>query len=212
MRNGILTTKQSSRACCIIATCILSLNHFTAKAADQSVPDPLGVAHKLANEKYRDWTYGEDPSKKQINCVQFVLAVVQKIIPSLPDSAKTRILISDLSAADVESNANGIITSGNSKTKGVQQALIDINRGTEVALTDAKAGDLIQYWMQKSDGTWFGHSGVIEAVDDTGGVRRATIFGASQSLKKIGSSPADKRLILKADPKRRIYIVRIKAA
>ena len=71
--------------------------------------------------------------------------------------------------------------------------------------SQTRPGDLIQYWMKKRDGTWFGHAGVLEKVEKNGGTMRATIFGAHERPKKIGSSTF--KLFLTGTD-RKIFIVR----
>ena len=82
-------------------------------------------------------------------------------------------------------------------------------RAATRATADARAGDLVQYWMKRQDGTWFGHSAVIESVEVVGGVPRAGLYGAHASLGKIGSSAAANRIRLVDAADRRIYIVRL---
>lgn len=189
---------------------LLGLARRGAPATANEPPDVLGTARKLGNGRYKGWKYGSNAEKQQIDCVQFVLAVVKEFVPDLPASAKTRILISDLKGKDVEGDKEGIITKADARAKGVQQALVDLDQGEAVSLKDARPGDFIQYWMMRDNGTWFGHSGVIEKVEVVQGTPRATIYGSHLSLDGIGSSKPTSRLRLVEAADRRIYIVRLK--
>lgn len=172
---------------------------------------PLDIARDLAAGRYKGWKYGSDPGQKQIDCVQFVLAVVEESLQASLD-VKTRkaILIDNLS--EDERKPDGLaklVLSGDKRTKGVQTALVEFGRGTAVEAHHGQPGDLVQYWMKRADGTWFGHAGIIEAVDTSSGVPQATIYGAHQSLNGIGSSKFKIKLIGEADD-RRVYVVRIR--
>ncbi len=170
--------------------------------------DPLMIAKQLADTKYKDWTYGDNPANQQINCVQFVLAVVEESLQmTLGDAARKQVLISNLTPAEM-AMLGDLITSDSPKIKGVQQALVDMNRGVAVPPEQTQPGDLIQYWMKKNDGTWAGHTAVIETVECIDGVTQSLIFGASESQNKIATSNFKLKLI--NDPgNRRLYVVRI---
>ena len=169
--------------------------------------DTLKTAEKLASGKYKGWKYGPEASKKQVDCVQFVQAVVEEELKStvdkkIRDAILIRYKFKDLGAA---------VAKGDKRTRGVQYALVDLlKRGTAVPPKDAKKGDLIQYWMKKKDGTWFGHSAVISSVHknpkDPSKVS-VILYGAHKSLGKIGDTTKKLRLY-GAD--RKIYVVRIK--
>jgi|GEM_PF-1345765 len=148
--------------------------------ARKGCPNPLDVGKDLAATKYDGWTYGARAADQQVDCVQFVLAVVEKLHGKpLPQATRTRILISDVTGAEVPE----LVPDEDSRIKGVQQALVDIDHGTVVAPADAKAGDLVQYWMQKADGTWMGHSAVVaEVLTNAAGVpEKIKILGAQSS-------------------------------
>jgi hypothetical protein len=179
---------------------------ITCEADDK----PLVVAKRLANDRFNGWKYGEDASKKQIDCVQFVLAVVEETTrQKLPPASRERILISDVAAADLKRNHYALVVDEDPRTKGVQEALVTADLGAAIEPKNAKPGDLIQYWMQRDDGTWFGHAAVIETVTrNTRGSRSAELFGAHKSLNGLGTSTFN--LDLTSHSKRKIYIVRLK--
>ncbi len=175
--------------------------------------DPLFVAKSLTSSRFEGWQYGSNPDKKQVDCVQFLLSVVEESVgATLVPKVRNRILIAELSEEEKKHPALGIlVVDGDERTKGVQSALVDASLGKAVSVADAAPGDLIQYWMKKSDGTWFGHAGVIESVERTGDAPKARIYGAhaSPSPGKIGTSSFELKLIEGAAD-RRIYLVRIK--
>lgn len=175
--------------------------------------DVLGVAKsigdRLRSEGYI-YPYKNQPAgTKTVDCTEFILKVLDKVVPDLPAAAKRRVAMNDLSADDVTVDKGGIITSGDPRTKGVQQALMDAGHGTVVPLLEVKPGDLIQYWMLREDGTWAGHAAIVERVEVAGRQARAWLYGSHSTKKGIGTAPdAGLRLILSDD--RRIYPVRIK--
>jgi hypothetical protein len=63
----------------------------------------------------------------------------------------------DLSAADLERNGYALILDEDPRTKGVQEALVTAGLGDAINPKNAEPGDLIQYWMQRKNGT-FGHA------------------------------------------------------
>ena len=163
--------------------------------------EPLATARALAASRFDGWTYGSDPVKKQIDCVHFVLAVVEEELKSsLSKEIKDAILINyGWSQTEIQT----IIAVGtDAKLEGVHHAIVDIaKRGVSVEPSAAKPGDLIQYWMKDADGRWFGHSGVISSVSPT----QLTVFSARKKTDKIDDS-----LVLPLKKINRIYIVRLK--
>lgn len=181
-------------------------------SSEVEAADPLAVAKSLTGSKYKDWQYGSNPDKKQVDCVQFLVAVVEESVgASLVPKVRNRILIADLSEEEKKHPILGtLIVDGDARTKGVQSALVDSGLGKAVSVADAAPGDLIQYWMKKSDGTWFGHAGIIESVDPTGDTPKARIYGAhaSPAPGRIGASSFELKLIEGAAD-RRLYLVRV---
>lgn len=191
----------------------LSIIFITTDAVSgESSKAPLAVAKSLANEKYRDWKYGSNTANQEIDCVQFLVAVIEELENmSLGNDTRARILISDISQDTLKADDYKIVRENDPRIRGVQTALPDLDRGTLASLAEAKPGDFVQYWMKKNNGTWFGHAGVLNEVKvNSDGVRIATIFGAhasgSVSGQTCGVSNFKLRLIDSDD--RRIYIVR----
>lgn len=161
---------------------------------------PLETARLLADTKFKDFTYGSNAAKKQVDCVQFILAVVEEELKmTVGPASRNAILISHgWTAADTQLKA---AAGTDPLLAGVQHALVTMNRGKAVPPAEAQTGDLIQYWMKKSDGSWFGHSGIIISVSNG----KAVLFSASQSAGKIDEKPT----IDLNGANRLIYIVRI---
>lgn len=166
----------------------------------------LTTAQMLAREKYAGWTYGSSAAKRQVDCVQFVLSVAEACAQERFDPrTRKQILISHLSDSEQQTLA-GLIEAENEKVKGVQHALISIGRGTAIRPEDAEPGDLIQYWIKKTNGTWVGHAGVLAEVERTPECCQATILGAHASTNGIAMS--DFTLRLSGDD-RKVFLVRM---
>lgn len=160
----------------------------------------LETARLLADTKFKDFTYGSNAAKKQVDCVQFILAVVEEELKmTLPPAPRNAILINHgWTAGETQLKA---AVGTDPLLAGVQHALVTMNRGKAVPPAGAQKGDLIQYWMKKADGTWFGHSGVVISVSNG----KAALFSASLSAGKIDEKPT----IDLNGTNRLIYIVRI---
>jgi hypothetical protein len=158
----------------LAAAFLLSLGASVALAAPADV---LAAAQKIAAD-LKDWTYGHDAAKKQIDCVQFVIRVLKDLAPGLSREAQTRILISDVS----ESEVAGLVEKEDPKIRGVQTALVEAHLGQAVAREDVKPGDLVQYWYRTKDGGWNGHCAIVEEVRAGG---KFALLGAHQSHGKI---------------------------
>lgn len=179
-------------------------------ASNPNSPATLQAAFKLGQKLEADgWTYGSRADRKEVDCVRFVLQVLESHFQmTFGSEFRKAVLIADLSAADAVRNKGGIITRGDVRTRGVQRALIESGMGHAVSLSDAQPGDFIQYWMKKKDGTWFGHAGIVHRISESHGVRRAFLYGAHKSVNGIGTRPRAGLRLVRADD-RRIYIARV---
>jgi hypothetical protein len=154
---------------------------------------------------------------KAVDCVGFVLLALEDAMGPLPTAAQRRIKISDVKEGILTNNNWAIVREGDARTKGVQQALVDLGVGRPVDAEQSLPGDLIQYWMRRTNGTWFGHAGVIEKVTMGSDGPRALIYGSHQTLPYekepprsqggIGIAPSP-ALKLRAADDRRLYVVR----
>jgi hypothetical protein len=141
--------------------------------------DVVQTAQKLGETRYRDYTYGSRVAEQQIDCVQFLLAVVddlarQQDLPPIGRAVRAAIAINlDEEAA---ANLQTLVEQGDPRTTGIQAALVNAGLGVKVAPSEARPGDLVQYWYRQG-GAWRGHSGVIESIRDG----RSTIYGSHRS-------------------------------
>lgn len=182
------------------------LTAVATAASDCQATDPLKAAKSLAETTYKDWTYGPKKASKQIDCVQFLHAVVEECIGPVSAKVRRQILISNLSSDEVKRLAD-LIEDSDPKIRGVQQALVDLKKGTVITPDKAQPGDLIQYWMKKDNGKWFGHGGVVETISEKNGTVTTRLFGAHKSSKGIATSKFELKLNEAAD--RRLFVVRV---
>lgn len=117
-----------------------------ASAAFAQSADTLKTAKEVGKEM-SEWKYGTDESKKQIDETHFLLKVIERIEPKLKDDVKKRILMSDLKDEQTSHDEGGIVSKGDKRTKGAAQALVEAGLAHEVKLADAKAGDILVYWI-----------------------------------------------------------------
>jgi hypothetical protein len=167
-----------------------------------SQADTLDTARKLEVSRYKNWTYGSNAAKREVDCVQFILAVVEEELrATLKDEIRKAILI-DHGWSPIETQVYAA-KGTDPRLGGVRYALCQLSKyGKEVAAAEAQQGDVVQYWMKKSDGTWFGHAGVISSIKDG----RAKLYGAHSSQNRIVDSPFSLDL---NGPDRRVYLVRL---
>jgi hypothetical protein len=166
---------------------------LTAKS-DQAT---LDCARQIAGQD-QNFTYGTNVN--QIDCVHFVLAVVNCRLgaPVSAEAEKAILIAYGWTGEETQSKAK---EGTDPHLAGVQFALTQIlNQGTVINPAQAKPGDLIQYWMERSNGTWFGHSGVIASVHGM----RAKILSASETNNAIAETPLNL-----TGPNRHLYVVRL---
>lgn len=124
----------------------LLLSIFILSGAARTFADdaPLLVAHRLGETRYLGWTYGSDPAKRQVNCVQFVAAVLEKLLVRRLTSLETDAVY----IRGVDGKAlDKLIVDEDERIKGVQYALTYVlKRGIKVEPFAAQSGDFIQYW------------------------------------------------------------------
>lgn len=184
--------------CWCVGICFIFLS-----LSSRLLAGPLETAQSLAQLRFSGWTYGSDASKKQIDCVQFVLAVAEeeKRMTFGAEIRKAILISHGWSASETQTIA---AAGQDPRLAGIQHGLATIGKvGDIVQPADAAVGDFIQYWMKQADGNWFGHSGVISALSNG----RATIFGAHLSQGKIAESTYQLNL---TGPDRLIYLLRLR--
>ena len=160
------------------------LRHAHPQAKSET--NTLEVAKKLVVTRFAGWTYGKNRALKQINCVQFVRAVVEEINGSaLPRPVKTDI---EIAHPDLFNDIDQAISEGDPRLGGVSYAIEKYRMGKRVLLSEALSGDFIQYWYKNRDGKWNGHAAIIEkVVNDTSKLFVADIFGSHGSKNGIGT-------------------------
>jgi len=183
------------------ARLLLGITFFTVQS---SLAGTVETARDLESGRFKGWTYGSKASEKQIDCVQYVLAVVEEELKqTLVSSLRKAILIDHgWTASETQEHAE---TGTDKRLAGVQYALTELSDfGSKVEASQAQPGDIIQYWMKKGDGTWFGHSGIVVKVEGD----YATLINASAAANRI--TETSDPINLKGS-NRLIYIVRLKS-
>ncbi len=176
--------------------------------ADGTGARVLEVAKRVAEERFPHWTYGSDPKKQQVDCVQFLVAVLEELLPGRLDSKTRRqILIANLTDAE-RRRLDALVSEEHPKIQGVRTALTAIGWGKPVQPNQVRAGDFIQYWIRRSDGRWAGHAAIVEKVRVRNGQREVKLYGAHRSIHGIGTIGWVK---LVHGSKRKIFLVRLKS-
>ncbi|PWB72149.1 hypothetical protein C3F09_07025 [candidate division GN15 bacterium] len=175
--------------------------------------DVLATAQELAATTYAGFRYGPNPSRRQIDCTQFLQAVVERVIGrELTDQESQAVLISGLPMRKLDS----VVAAEDERTRGVQYALTRVLPiGRAIPADSAKPGDLIQYWISSSSGHYKGHAAIIESVSREDDVPVARLYGSHKTLGRIGTavdrSGNELRLKLKGKD-RKVYLVRVEPA
>lgn len=165
---------------------------------------PLLVSVRLAETDFKNWRYGHRLHRKQLNCVQFVVVVVEELLKrELTAEERRAILISNVGR---RSNLPRLINQDDKRIRGIQTALVEMNKGEIIQPSEAKPGDFIQYWS-KRNGRWVGHAAIVQDIREDNGLRCAAIFGSHQSLGGVGIADFEVGL---NDPNVRTYLVRFK--
>ncbi len=164
-----------------------------ARGSATSLPsdDPLAVARKFEGTPY-------GTGEGEFNCVTLLVRILGEM-RSLDDGTRRRILIDNIGRHE---SLDDLVARGDERTRGVQYALESAGLGKAIPLTEARPGDLVQYWYRKKDGHWAGHASVIERVRGDGVV---DIYGAHLKTAKVTTL---RGIRLKGDD-RRAYVVRL---
>lgn len=165
---------------------------------------PLLVSVRLAETDFKYWRYGHRLHKKQVNCVQFMVVVVEELLQrELTPGERSAILISNVGR---RKNLSRLIRADDKRIRGIQTALVEMSKGQIIQPSDAKPGDFIQYWQQRN-GRWIGHAAIIQEIREENGMRCALVFGSHQSLGGVGTGDFEVGL---NDPNVTTYLVRFK--
>lgn len=191
-------------------TVLVGAGAACGQGGDSSKVDILATAQQLAQTTYSGFRYGSNPSKMQVDCTQFMQAVIEKVIGrTLSDEESKAVLISGLPMRKLDS----LIDAGDKRIKGVQYALTEVLPiGRVIEPDSAQPGDLVQYWIKASSGHYKGHTAIILDLSNDNGTPTARLYGSHKTLGKIGIAVDrggnELRLKLKGKD-RKVYIVRI---
>jgi len=177
-----------------------------------TTPDVLKTAHELARTTYAGYRYGSNMNKKQIDCTQFMQKVLEKILErDLSEAEAAAVNISGISTRPAA--LDSFVEHSDARTKGVVYALTEVMKfGEEIRPSDARPGDLIQYWIKSKDGHYKGHAAIIESSYVKSGIPMARLFGSHKTLGRIGIAVDKSGRVLELNligERRKIYIVRL---
>ncbi|MBI5473394.1 MAG: hypothetical protein HY961_13700 [Ignavibacteriae bacterium] len=163
---------------------------------------PLLAGIRLAQTQFNGWRYGNHMHRRQINCVQFVAAVVQDLVGrELTVEEQRSILINNIGRLKM---LNRLVPRNDKRIRGVQTALLEMGVGQIVSTEEAQPGDFVQYWRRRKSG-WRGHAALIVDIERGNGRACARLLGAHQTLKRVGIGNFYVEL---NDPDLKIFIVR----
>jgi hypothetical protein len=192
---------------CLLVTAAAGAND--KPAADEYA---LRVAHELAGTVFKGWTYGNYSSAGQnLDCTTFISAVTDTIL------GRNGLEYTPAMRRDVLINhsnpGRNVVKDGpdpdDPRYAGVVHAIEKYKWGRRITdMSEVQPGDFIQYWIRRSNGTWFGHASLIETVryDKKDGHYKAKIYGAHKSSNGIAVSGFE---LLLDGPNRLVYIGRI---
>lgn len=180
------------------------------KAAAASAPDVLATARKVAAERFKGFTYGPAQAQRQVDCVQFTGAVVEALLRRPLNKAETDALYIRHPFADLQAAVAG----GDARTKGIQHALAEIMRqGIVVEPAQVRPGDFVQYWIQRKEGAWAGHSAIVTKVfTDAHGAAAIAIYSSNKSTNGIAEMNFGGKGLAIRGGDRRFYFVRFTGA
>lgn len=168
----------------------------------QGQENPLLTGIRLSETAFKHWKYGHRVDRRQVDCVIFVAAVVESLLQrELTKTEHDAIYINNIGGTK---NLGRLIRVNDKSIRGIQTALVEMEKGEVVKPEDAKSGDFVQFWRLKK-GKWSGHVAIIAEVIDRKAGTCALIFGAHQSLRKIGMANYEVHLNVP-----QTYIVRYK--
>lgn len=166
---------------------------------------PLLVGVRLAETRFKDWRYGHREYRRQVNCVQFMAAVVEELLQrELSPAERSAILINRIGR---RRHLARLIQHNDKRIRGIQTALVQMGKGQIIKPSEAKPGDFIQYWKLRN-GRWVGHASIIIDVIQREGTSCALVFGSHQSLDGVGIGDFEVGL---NDPEIKVYLVRFKS-
>jgi hypothetical protein len=177
-----------------------------AAAGDDS---PLGVARRLSSTRFRDFTYGPTASKKQVDCVQFLGAVLEEMLGRKLTTIEADAVYIRYDFADLQS----AVSEKDPRTKGVVRAVAEVIKcGTEIPPRKVQPNDVVQYWYRSGSGRWLGHASIVSRVwERQGGDVRVAIFGAHKSTNGIAENDFGGTGLSVTKSDRLVFVARIQA-
>lgn len=98
------------------------------------------------------------PNYSDVVCTEFVIKVIDKFDPLTNDQKNEIRILTNKNVRELIKNESAII-------KGVQTALINANKGTELKyIEDVRPGDFVQFW-NVYQGKEYGHCGVVFQIE-----------------------------------------------
>ncbi|MBL8722653.1 MAG: hypothetical protein JNK49_01335 [Planctomycetes bacterium] len=189
-----------------ISTLVAAMAIFTSACTHQ---DRIRlVAEGLARSRFDGWVYGSESASRQVDCVQFLVAVLEEALSRpLTNEERSEVLIANIGP---DENLDALVDGDDVRVAGVQHALLSRGLGHRVEAEDAAPGDFLQYWYKTKSGRWGGHAAVIWEVRKTErGSVEVQIFGAHQSLGRVGVAPYWLNL---SDQSKKVYLARMAGA
>jgi hypothetical protein len=197
---------------CIFLPGIMAADPGTAEKEAALPQNVLAVAHELDAGVFRDWTYGAySRERRHLDCTTFISAVIDTVLHR-SGRAYTPEMRRDVLIAHPDLDRD-VVRKGpdtaDPRYGGAAYAIEKYGAGMRIRdMSGVLPGDIIQYWKQRRDGTWFGHASLIETLryDAAAGVYKAKIFGSHTSTDGIAVSAFELRL---SGDDRVVYIARM---
>ncbi len=168
----------------------------------QGQENPLLTGIRLSETTFKNWKYGDQVERRQVNCVVFVAAVVESLMQRpLTKSERDAIYINNIGGTR---NLGRLLRVNDKRIRGIQTALVEMEKGEIIKPGDARPGDFVQFWRLRK-GKWSGHVAIIAETLNKRKGACALIFGAHKSLRKIGMANYELHLDVP-----QTYIVRFK--
>lgn len=194
----------------LIGTLAFLLGVVPARGEERPPPKTvLEHAHALGAGRFQGWTYGEDSAKSQVDCVQFVEAVLEAARGAkVPPEVRVAVRIQGLSATPGDQDAiRKAVEAGDRRLAGVVHAIVDgLGEGVAVPFAEVAPGDFVQCWWRRERKEpdpadpkrtrtvvrWEGHAAVVESVVAADPKRKAStvkLYGSHLSIGGMGIAP-----------------------
>jgi hypothetical protein len=103
------------------------------------------------------------------------------------------------------------LKAGDQRMAGVARAIAEVLKvGNYVAPKDARAGDFIQYWAKRRDGSWSGHSAiVVRRVERQDGRMAVSIYGSHKATNGVTETDFGGEGVLLEGADRYVFVARL---